>query len=455
MTVVMMPSAIDAMIAQMKAFIGEPGSGKPAIVNGTLNQVFRDPRDEEQQQAVHDDPEQPQGHRVDRERQQSDDRLDQAVHDAGDQREDDHLGDVIGRVLEPELRQDVAHDHDRDRRDHEGDEEPFHADSSDVAWPTARGPPRRRAIMADGRTPARTGRPRGRLDWIRPTDARRTPTGARMTAFADLVTFCLDELFALHPVIATSVGDHRYDDQWPDTSEAGRQARLAFAARWIPTFGGLDEAALSRDERIDRDLLLGELEAAVRGHQAARGRMGPDVVGLPDRRRPAPAARSRVRAAPAAAALGRRAARGDPHDPRGCARDHRQRPRPVSRLHAEIAGKRVGGVAALGRQAVETAEAAAGATSASVAVLPRLRAAADAASEALDAFGRWLTDEVAPSASGRGRAGRAAVPTSCGTRCATRRSRRPRSSPGRRRSSRPSARRWCGSRATHGRRGGR
>ena len=129
-------------------------------------------------------------------------------------------------------------------------------------------------------------------------------------------------------------------------------------------------------------------------------------------------------------------------------------PRPVSRLHAEVAGKRVGGVAELGRQAVETAEAAAPGDPGVAAILPRLRAAADAASEALDAFGRRLTDEVAPSAAARPRWASRCSPTSCGTRCATRRSRRPRSSPGPRRSSRPSARRWSGSRATPGRRGG-
>ena len=124
-------------------------------------------------------------------------------------------------------------------------------------------------------------------------------------------------------------------------------------------------------------------------------------MGLPDRRRPASAAGSRVRAArrsgccrwPCGSRESRRSSRMRARSP--AARRGRS-----SRLHADVAGKRVGGVAALGRQAVETAEAAAGSDLGVAAVLPRLRAAADAASEALDAFGRWLTDEVAPSATG-------------------------------------------------------
>ena len=51
-----------------------------------------------------------------------------------------------------------------------------------------------------------------------------------MTAFANLVAQFLDELFVLQPDVATAVGDHRFEDRWPDTSEAGRLARLAFSS---------------------------------------------------------------------------------------------------------------------------------------------------------------------------------------------------------------------------------
>ena len=220
-----------------------------------------------------------------------------------------------------------------------------------------------------------------------------------MPAFADLVTYFLDELFTLQPDIATAVGDHRYDDQWPDTSEAGRQGRLAFADRWRKAFGDLDPAALSRDDRIDRDLILGELDAAVFGEVTLREDAWDPMLwiylvgsGLHPllAREFAPLAQrlasvtGRLEGIPTIVADARATIGSVPE-------------RPVSRLHAEIAGKRIGGVADLGRQAVETAEAAAPTDAAVAVLLPRLRAASDAAAEALDELGRYLVDEVAPA----------------------------------------------------------
>lgn len=71
--------------------------------------------------------------------------------------------------------------------------------------------------------------------------------------------------------------------------------------------------------------------------------------------------------------------------------------RPVSRLHAEVAGRRIAGIAGLGREAVELAEAAAG-DPAVAALLPRLRAAAGAAAAAIDAFAAHLAEHVIPGA---------------------------------------------------------
>ena len=50
-----------------------------------------------------------------------------------------------------------------------------------------------------------------------------------MPAFDVVVAAFLEELFALQPDVATAVGDHRHDDRWPDMSEAGHAARVAFA----------------------------------------------------------------------------------------------------------------------------------------------------------------------------------------------------------------------------------
>lgn len=222
-----------------------------------------------------------------------------------------------------------------------------------------------------------------------------------MTPFAELVAQFLDELFVLRPDVATAIGDHRYDDRWPDTSEAGRQARLAFADRWTARFEGLDVAALDGDERIDRDLVLGEL-AGLRFDEADLHEMAWDPLAwvyllgmglLPlTAREFAPL---HVRLASVAGRLeGIPRIIGDAQETLGSGS------RPVSRLHAEVASRRVAGIAILGRDAVALAESVAANDPDVAAVLPRLRAAADAAGDVLVAIGEHLATEVVPHATG-------------------------------------------------------
>src|SRR3990170_879563 len=82
-----------------------------------------------------------------------------------------------------------------------------------------------------------------------------------MPAFRDRFASFLDEYVALHPTAATAIGDHRYDHRWPDVTEAGRQARLAFIDRWLAELGSLATADLGASDAIDRDLIVMELEA--------------------------------------------------------------------------------------------------------------------------------------------------------------------------------------------------
>ena len=81
-----------------------------------------------------------------------------------------------------------------------------------------------------------------------------------MSSFDDIAATFLDELFELRPEFATASGDHRFDGRWPDLSEAGRRACLAFVDRWRNVLVSIEPGALSTDERIDRDILLGELD---------------------------------------------------------------------------------------------------------------------------------------------------------------------------------------------------
>jgi hypothetical protein len=213
----------------------------------------------------------------------------------------------------------------------------------------------------------------------------------------------LDELFELEPDVATRVGDHRFDDRWPDAGEAGRQARLAFADRWEAELRGLDDAALTADERIDRDLVLGELAELRFGAATLRedawnplhwvyllgGGLFPLLARefAPLHVRLASVA-GRLEGLPAVVEAAREVLGSHPS-------------RPVAAFMAEHGAKRVAGVSSLVDDALRMAdEAVAGGEVQVEAVVPRLRAAAAAATDALSAFERHLADELVPSATG-------------------------------------------------------
>ena len=224
-----------------------------------------------------------------------------------------------------------------------------------------------------------------------------------MPAFEPVVQRFLEELFVLQPDLATRVGDHRFDDRWPDFSEAGRQARLAFIDRWEAELGSLAEDDLDGAERIDRDLILGELGEFRFNEEVLREEtwnplvwvyvLGGGIHPLLAREYAPLSVRlasvaGRLEGIPPVIAAARIIMGSHPD-------------RPVATLMADVAAKRIGGVAALADEAVQTGEAAAATGDVEVAaVLPRLRAAADAARAALVTIGRHLADEVAPHSVG-------------------------------------------------------
>ncbi len=223
-----------------------------------------------------------------------------------------------------------------------------------------------------------------------------------MSAFADLVAAFVDELFVLQPLSATGIGDHRFDDRWPDLSDAGRLARVAAWDRWTGVFSGVDPATLTADERFDRDLVLGEL-AAMRFAEAELREDAWDALawvyllgfGLHSlmTRDFAPLARrltsfaGRLEGIPAVIAQAQEVLGSHPT-------------RPVSRLHAQVAGARIGGIAGLVAEGVIAAEGAAPGDPQVAALLPRLRAAAAAATAVLEGIGEHLRTQVAVGAQG-------------------------------------------------------
>jgi uncharacterized protein (DUF885 family) len=226
-------------------------------------------------------------------------------------------------------------------------------------------------------------------------------------AFATSVDEFLDEFFRLLPVHATSAGNHDHDGRWPDLTDAGRAERLAFLGRWEETFGRYADADLAPDERIDRDLLLGEIAAArfeeteleterwdaLEWNYVLGGGLFPllarEFAPLADR---LTSAAGRLEGVPAVVEAAKATLTGTGE-------------RPVSRFHAETALTQLPGVGDLADDAVRAADAAP--DDPGVASLrPRLVAAAEAAKRAVEEFTTHLREVVLPAAAGEGRLGR-------------------------------------------------
>jgi uncharacterized protein (DUF885 family) len=227
-----------------------------------------------------------------------------------------------------------------------------------------------------------------------------------MPQFAVRVDAFLDEFFHLFPVAATATGMHAVDGEWPDLSDAGRAARLAYADRWETELRRFADATLTSDERIDRDLLLSEL-AALRFDELELREGAWDALGYvyllgggifpllarefaPLATRLASVA-SRLEGVPAVLA----AARAELGSLPG---------RPPARLHTEMAIKQLPGIAALIEDSVAQAEAAAD-QDAVAALLPGLRVAAAAAVVAVGEFEVFLRDDLLERSTGDVRLG--------------------------------------------------
>jgi uncharacterized protein (DUF885 family) len=228
-----------------------------------------------------------------------------------------------------------------------------------------------------------------------------------MSEFAGQVEAFLDEFFRLYPVAATAIGNHDHDGDWPDAGPAGRRARIEFADRWKAEFESVDQASLSADDRIDRELLISEL-AAYRFDEVELREDAWDPLGyvyligggmFPLLARDfAPLAvrlasvTSRLEGIPALLS-GARSELGSLAD------------RPASRLHTEMAIKQLAGLASLAQDAVAQAEAAAPADAALAGLLPRLQAAAETGRRAIEEFGEFLGRDLLPRSAGEGRLG--------------------------------------------------
>jgi uncharacterized protein (DUF885 family) len=214
----------------------------------------------------------------------------------------------------------------------------------------------------------------------------------------------LAEFFRLNPTWATATGAHAHDDRWPDMSEAGRAERLGFVDRWLTEFRAMTD--LSGDDAIDRDLLIGELEAAEFSETVLREEtwnplewvylIGGGLFSLLARE----FAPLDVRLASFAGRLERL-----PEVTAAAATvivGHEGRP--VGRFQTETALKQLAGIEELIADGLRTAEGAVEQPGVA-ALAPRLEAAAATARQAMAGFETHLRDVVLPASEGEGRLG--------------------------------------------------
>jgi uncharacterized protein (DUF885 family) len=211
-----------------------------------------------------------------------------------------------------------------------------------------------------------------------------------------------DGYFRRFPVQATNAGNHDHDDRWPDLTDAGIADALAWIGETRAQFDTMDADGLSRDEAIDRRVLLGELDAMrfeleeldelswnplTYGYLLGGGLfalLSRDYAPLAGR---LASAAGRMEGLPAVLD----AARANLTSGRG---------RPVSSFHVEKAIVTAPGVADLCRTALEMAN------DVDETLRARVAAAAEPAIAAVDAYVAWLRDDLAPAATGDFRLGR-------------------------------------------------
>jgi uncharacterized protein (DUF885 family) len=88
-------------------------------------------------------------------------------------------------------------------------------------------------------------------------DADTTQADAR---FADVSKRALEGWLQLSPISATQIGEHRYDSEIDDLSQAGRQKSLEFARKTLAELESIDIATLSRQNQVDAIILRNQLQ---------------------------------------------------------------------------------------------------------------------------------------------------------------------------------------------------
>jgi uncharacterized protein (DUF885 family) len=110
----------------------------------------------------------------------------------------------------------------------------------------------------------------------KPTPAPASGPTSTDTAFEAISKRYLDEMMALTPVNATSLGDHRFDGELDDVSAKAYDRRVALAHELLGEVQGLAAPEMSRANQVDAHLLENELQYQIwRVEQLAEWRWNP------------------------------------------------------------------------------------------------------------------------------------------------------------------------------------
>jgi uncharacterized protein (DUF885 family) len=73
----------------------------------------------------------------------------------------------------------------------------------------------------------------------------------------------LEKLFQMNPELATTLGDHRFDDRMNDYTQAGVRAYVQFQRESLERLTAIDNSALSSVNRIDSQILRSQIEGTL------------------------------------------------------------------------------------------------------------------------------------------------------------------------------------------------
>ncbi len=90
---------------------------------------------------------------------------------------------------------------------------------------------------------------------------------ARRKALDSLLAEHWQEVLQQNPEFATVLGDNRYNDRWSDGSLAGMEAERASMEAWLARFTAIDSSGFPDTERLNRELMIGQLRDNIEGMQ--------------------------------------------------------------------------------------------------------------------------------------------------------------------------------------------